>query len=199
MKTLHQNFICLYHYCLSADFFFASLSNLLQSSTEPDKAEDTHAKLHESRVVWSLIERGQGGLPQEHVHSSQLIWLIHGLIANRSLIFDSVFGVFWHVIIIFEHLLINFSLAIVLYLKELTFPRKIAAIVIQLLCPLQLRGVDQFENAETKTHNVVTPSRSFTLMLPKGREREGTCEFSITEVNMLSVFVKVRFHASKVD
>jgi hypothetical protein len=73
MKTLHQNIRNSNFHSLSTDFFFASLSRLLQSSSEPDKAEDIHAKLHESRVVWGLLERGQGGLPQEHVHNFQLI------------------------------------------------------------------------------------------------------------------------------
>ena len=80
MKTLHQNVLCPNFHCISTNQLSGSISHVHHSSTEPDMLEDIHAKLHESRVVWGLLERGQGGLPQEHVHNSQLFCLTHGLI-----------------------------------------------------------------------------------------------------------------------
>jgi hypothetical protein len=89
--------------------------------------------------------------------------------------------------------------AIILYLQEMAFSHKISLIDIQSNCPIQLREVDQFENTETKTRNVITPSKSFTLMLPNRRELEGTCEICSSEANMLSIIVKVPLQASEVN
>ena len=107
--------------------------------------------------------------------------------------------VIWHVIEISAHHFVKVTFGIIFYLKEKAFPHKIVAIVIQAICPFQLREIDQFENTEAKTRNVVTPSKSFLLVLSNRCEGKGTCEFFFSEVNMLAIIIKVRFHASKVD
>ena len=66
--------------------------------------------------------------------------------------------VVWHVIKISAHHFVKVTISFIFYLKEKAFPHKIVAIVIQAICPFQLREIDQFENTETKTRNVVTPS-----------------------------------------
>jgi hypothetical protein len=105
----------------------------------------------------------------------------------------------WHIIKMIAHHFVKFTFGIIFYLKEKAFPHKIVSIVIQAICPFQLRKIDQFENTETKTRNVVTPSKSFFLMLPKRRECKGTCKLCFFEANMLTVIIQVRFQASEVD
>jgi hypothetical protein len=107
--------------------------------------------------------------------------------------------VIWQVIKISAHHFVKVTFGIIFYLKEKAFPHKIVAIVIQAICPFQLREIDQFENTEAKTRNVVTPSKSFLLMLPKRRECKGTCEFCFCKVNMLTIIFQVPLQASKVD
>ena len=107
--------------------------------------------------------------------------------------------VIWHVIEISAHHFVKVTFGIIFYLKEKAFPHKIVAIVIQAICPFQLREIDQFENTEAKTRNVVTPSKSFLLMLPKGGKWKGARELCSSEVNMLTIIVKVPFQVNESD
>ena len=63
LNTLCQNPHSHSSHCISTDQLSGSLCRVHHSSSEPDKVEDIHAKLLESRVVWDLLERGQGCLP----------------------------------------------------------------------------------------------------------------------------------------